>query len=91
MNGDIILTLRHRRVQLGITQQEIADTLGKSKKTVIRWEQRQNDPTLADLAAWSEAVGFKLAAIPMDDGSLDLPSNAPYASTPPPSGKGENR
>lgn len=50
------------RVNLGMTQQDVADRLGVSKPTVIRWENEEKP--LPTLAAYALA---KLYGIEVDD------------------------
>lgn len=48
--------LRDQRIEKGISQQTLADTLGKSQMAVWQWEAGRVSPRLASLEAWSAAL-----------------------------------
>ena len=45
----MLSVLTHLRIQRNLTQQDIADALEVSSRTVLRWESAQGNPTLHDL------------------------------------------
>lgn len=48
--------IRARRVELGMTQEELADRLFMSSRSVRRWEQGVMRPTRANRRALSKAL-----------------------------------
>lgn len=60
------ITLKAWRVNAGLTQQEVAETLGVTRATVQSWEQYKTSPG-ADIALkLSELYGCKLDDILFD-------------------------
>jgi DNA-binding XRE family transcriptional regulator len=61
MFADFRITLAAARVNAGLTQQQLADTLGVDKSTVYSWENGKGVPNANHLRKISE-----LSQIPMD-------------------------
>jgi len=53
--------LRELRDFHQVTQAQIAAHLGIAKRTVIRWEQGEQDPNLTDLRKMAEFFGVSVA------------------------------
>lgn len=58
----LVAQLQARRLELGISQQKIADVCGVHKNTVSRWETNAKTPSLENLVAYADAVGLDLVA-----------------------------
>lgn len=56
----VMTELRARRLELGLTQDDLADRIGISAFTVGRGEQGKVSPTLRTLRDWAKALGMKL-------------------------------
>ena len=52
-----IKRLRRLRQESGLSQQELADILRISRRTLIRWEMGKSNPTALGLKAWREWAG----------------------------------
>jgi transcriptional regulator with XRE-family HTH domain len=54
--------LRDLRTRVGMTQKQLAAQLGVDRRTVLRWEDGENTPTLTDLrrlaAVFNVSVGL---------------------------------
>lgn len=48
--------IRARRQQLGITQEDLAETVGTSQRQISKYENGHNDPTADVLAALARAL-----------------------------------
>lgn len=48
--------IRDRRIQLGISQEELAGIVGTNQKQISRYENGQNDPTAEVLATIARAL-----------------------------------
>lgn len=59
-------TLRRLREAAGLTQQQLADQAGISKRTLEGWEQGRNRPRLDVLPALAEALGVAVGALLAD-------------------------
>jgi UDP-N-acetylglucosamine 1-carboxyvinyltransferase len=55
-------TRQHR----GLTQAQVADTLGVSQMAVSRWEHGHRRPTFHDVARWANALGYEVALLRRD-------------------------
>ena len=49
-------SLSQRRKQLGLTQQQLADMVGRSSVSVFKWESGQNEPKGQNLLALANAL-----------------------------------
>lgn len=52
----LINLLTNIRIKKGISQQKIADAIGKTKKTVQNWEQGIGRPDITEVIRWIHAV-----------------------------------
>lgn len=59
----IAITLRDRRILRGLSQRNVADTLGISESIVGRFERGDYNPQIAFIFAYAEAVGIKIVLI----------------------------
>lgn len=64
----MVTKLKTARISLGLTQAELAKSIGVSSDCVSRWERGRFPPALPDLIKWCAAVGLVLALIPMAKG-----------------------
>ncbi len=74
--ADLIGALRARRLELGLTQAQLAARLNVTKGAVARWERSGtagNSPTLDTLRRWAGALGLQIYAIPKIDGAQFRP------------------
>ena len=69
MIQDKLLALRKRS---GMSQQEVADTVGVTRQTISNWELGQGSPTLDKAAELARLVLKRLGKQPADDLALAL-------------------
>ena len=55
--GKLIAALRRKK---GLTQQQLADQLNLSNKTVSKWESGNGSPDIANLPVLAEALGISV-------------------------------
>lgn len=53
--------LRQRRVDLGLSQREVARQAGLAVSAVHEYENGSHEPTLFSLVAWADALGCDVA------------------------------
>ena len=58
--AQIALSIQKQRIVLGYTQQDLANMLGVSQVVVSRWENGEENFTIATLAKISKALGMAL-------------------------------
>jgi ribosome-binding protein aMBF1 (putative translation factor) len=58
--ASIAASIQYRRRALGITQKDLADKLGVSQVMISRWENGEENFTVATLAKISDALGLEL-------------------------------
>lgn len=51
--------LRELRERLGLSLATVAARLGVNRSTLSRWERAMQEPTYADVARWSAALGAR--------------------------------
>ena len=56
----LVKQLRERRVQLGLTQTEVAHQIGVSDYMVSKWENLMKMPTAFGLMCWCHALGVQM-------------------------------
>ncbi|RAW45742.1 DNA gyrase subunit B [Halorubrum sp. 48-1-W] len=57
-------TLRERREETGLTQQDVCDAIGISQPiTVSQWERGNSRPTVSNFQAYCDAVGVSASAV----------------------------
>jgi transcriptional regulator with XRE-family HTH domain len=56
----IAASIQYRRRALGVTQKDLADKLGVSQVMISRWENGEENFTVATLAKISDALGLEL-------------------------------
>jgi transcriptional regulator with XRE-family HTH domain len=56
----IIATLRHRRVELRLTQERIAISSGFTRGALAHWEVGNATPNLSTLTRWARTLGYTL-------------------------------
>lgn len=64
VRGEVIRAVRHRR---GLTQQQIADAIGASRKQVTLWEGNRSSPSTAHLFAVAKRLDVDPRALVADD------------------------
>lgn len=52
--------LRGLRQAAGITVREMADVIGVTERTILRYERADTRPPIDDMQRWAEACGFRL-------------------------------
>jgi DNA-binding XRE family transcriptional regulator len=62
----IVANLMTRRIVLGITQADIATSIGVSDETVSTWETRRKQPTVTNLMAWIKLLGLRIKPVTED-------------------------
>lgn len=55
------LRIRTTRRQTGLTQETLAERVGRDRKTIVRWENAYSVPDLIDLLLLADALGVPLA------------------------------
>lgn len=73
--------LRSIRKSLGLTQQDVADRLDKTREAVTRWESGATKPTADTLAALADALGVSTSDL-MGDASTRASALPPGAIRP---------
>lgn len=56
----IIHKLKARRIELGITQQDVADKMGIAQQSVTRMERGGVSPSIDMIERYAEAVGCRV-------------------------------
>ena len=62
----ILIALRLRREELGLTQREVAKMLFTSPSTVSDWEGGKHAPSLDSLIRWAHIVALHIVATTSD-------------------------
>ena len=52
-------TLRQWRQLAGLTQDDLAEAVGRNRTTIVRWEQGKTHPTAEDIAKIEQALAVK--------------------------------
>jgi transcriptional regulator with XRE-family HTH domain len=60
----LVLTLRHLRVSLGLTQQAVDRRAGLPTGTVTKYETGTITPNLFNLCRWVDGLGAELRPVP---------------------------
>lgn len=60
IRGLIAVSIQQQRLALGLTQRQLADMLGVSQAMVSRWENGEDNYTVATLAKIASALGLQL-------------------------------
>lgn len=55
--------LRHARKTVGLTQETLAERIGRDRKSVIRWENGYSVPDLEDLLLIADALDVPLSQL----------------------------
>lgn len=58
--SEIIEKIRKRRIELGLTQVEVAERMGVPQSAVSRLEKQKHSPTIDMVEKYAESVGCKL-------------------------------
>jgi transcriptional regulator with XRE-family HTH domain len=53
--------IRDARLDVGLTQMQLAERIGRDHRTIHRWEYAQRVPDLSDLLLLADALGVPLA------------------------------
>lgn len=57
----VLLALRQRRVQLGLSQRAVGELMGgRARSWICDLEAGRHQPTLATLGRWCEVLGLEL-------------------------------
>ncbi|MEU6513594.1 helix-turn-helix transcriptional regulator [Streptomyces sp. NPDC046978] len=67
--GERIRTARRYR---GLTQEQLAHSIGLDRRSIHRYETAQRDPTLSNLILIADALEVPLSALVADSLELDL-------------------
>jgi transcriptional regulator with XRE-family HTH domain len=67
---EILRTLKARRLQLGISQQEMARRVEVTPATLSRWETGNIDPPLSKVLRYATEVGVTFQLQPEDMGKV---------------------
>lgn len=60
MENNFANNLRHLRIQSGMTQEELANKLGKDYSTIGKWELGQRSPVMTDVIRISDLFNISL-------------------------------
>ncbi len=70
LTRDILAALRHRRISVEKTQDDVAETLGTTQSAIAKLELGYADPLLVTLIRYAAAVSARLVvSVVPDDGS----------------------
>lgn len=58
-----MITLRKLRIGLGLSQQQVADTINVKQRTVSQWERLESLPNLADAVLLARCYQVPLLSI----------------------------
>ncbi len=72
MDNTFAKRFRDERKRLGLTQQELADKLGISKRTITNWETGQTKPFLDRMVMEGMDVGYLISGIPSPPECLQM-------------------
>jgi len=56
-------SIANRRIELGFSQQEVADSIGTSQASLSRWEAGKQDVTVSFLRLLAETLQTKMAVL----------------------------
>lgn len=77
--GSLIAELRKKQ---GLTQQQLADKLNLSNKTISKWESGSGSPDISNLSVLAEALGISVDELlkgevskPASGKNLDIPKD----------------
>jgi transcriptional regulator with XRE-family HTH domain len=56
-------TIRQWRTAAGLTQRQLADTMGVNHMSIYHWESGRNEPSARQLQALAEVFGVPMEAI----------------------------
>lgn len=59
----IVIALMQIRHQAGLTQREVAERARVSSRSVSNWERGASVPSVADVIAVADAVGYRVALV----------------------------
>ena len=62
----VVRALKQRRLDLGLTQREVAERIGVKQPCVSAWESGDRHPGLATIQKWANALDMALTVVPMD-------------------------
>lgn len=68
--ADIASTVRGRRLDLGLSQDDLAARVGVSRKTINEIEVGRSAPRIGHLLAIFDALGLVIQAIPVSDAPI---------------------
>lgn len=58
--SEIIEKIKRRRIELGMTQLEVAEKMGVPQTAVSRLEKQKHSPSIDMVERYAEAIGCKL-------------------------------
>ncbi len=59
----LVITLKHRREVLGVTQEQLADLSGVGLRTLKALESKKSNPTLETLTKLADVLGMELKLV----------------------------
>lgn len=65
--GAMILLLKRRRLELGLSQEAVDDRIGWTLGQTHKYEQGKRLPSQANLDCWTQVLGLGAMALPADD------------------------
>lgn len=63
-HGEIITALLTVRRDRGLSLRDVAAPAGTSSASILDWERGTHAPTLPNLIAWAEALGYSVMISP---------------------------
>ncbi len=69
----LLVSLRTRRLELGISQAALAVTLATRQEAISEWERGYYSPTLRTLRKWADALGCHVVVqrYPVEDPDIE--------------------
>jgi transcriptional regulator with XRE-family HTH domain len=68
-----VLNIKALRKSLGLNQTEFAQKIGRSKNTIINWEQGETSPTQKDIENINQKFGLKVNQIGLQETGVEEP------------------
>lgn len=72
---DVVKAMVRRRVELGMTQEDVNYALNVADRLVSKWECGTRTPASFSLYCWADAIGGRIVFLPNGHDTLDIQSS----------------